>query len=334
MGLKVLTGQLGASAFLSDVDARDRDAWRIVGSIVAGLLTWLLVSIAAGVALLVAYTYGIGAAQRGLQAMLSAISGLLSGDVRDVQTALFVLVMAAGSNVAGFFAGVAVVAPVMRHRFKDYLTHAPAIRWRLVLAGMALCAVMMSPLVTAERLMDPNAPLIPVLSLSHDWLVRLGYAAAAICLLVPAAAAEEIFFRGWLLRQTSAFLKHPLGLILINGVVFSAAHLDFSPDAFLIRTMMGAGFAYMTLRLGGIEFSTGAHAANNILIVLFIEPLSLKTPISSGFSALTLFEMAALSVGAIAITELVVRVPALRRWTRVRDEDLSQPTAGVAETFA
>ena len=34
---------------------------------------------------------------------------------------------------------------------------------------------------------------------------------------------------------------------------------------------MGAGFAYMTLRLGGIEFSTGVHAANNLLIVLFIQ---------------------------------------------------------------
>src|SRR5689334_3509288 len=98
MDFKGLTGQLAGSAFLSDVDARDRNAWRIIGSIVAGLATWLVVSIAAGVILLLGYAIGTGAAARGVQPTISAISGLLSGDVKDVSTALFVLLMAAGSN--------------------------------------------------------------------------------------------------------------------------------------------------------------------------------------------------------------------------------------------
>jgi hypothetical protein len=154
---------------------------------------------------------------------------------------------------------------------------------------------------------------------------RAAYAIAAVALLIPAAAAEEIVFRGWLLRQTAAFLRNPVTLLVVNGVLFSAIHLDFAPDAFLARSVMGAGFAYMTLRLGGIEFATGAHAANNILIVLFVEPLILKPSEPTGFSAGTVLEDVLLVIGYVVITELVVRWPRLRRLTRIQDEELSVP---------
>jgi hypothetical protein len=90
---------------------------------------------------------------------------------------------------------------------------------------------------------------------------------------------------------------------------------------------MGAGFAYMTLRLGGIEFSTGVHAANNILIVLFIEPLTLQNAgASSDLSLGALLEDVALIAGYIVITEAVVRVAPMRRWAGVRLEELARPT--------
>jgi membrane protease YdiL (CAAX protease family) len=91
-----------------------------------------------------------------------------------------------------------------------------------------------------------------------------------------AAAAEEVVFRGWLLKQMGAFTRNPALLIAINGLLFSAIHFDPNLDAFLVRLAMGVGLAWMTLRLGGIEFAIGAHAANNIVILLFIQPMSLK----------------------------------------------------------
>ncbi|HWA63418.1 MAG TPA: CPBP family intramembrane glutamic endopeptidase [Caulobacteraceae bacterium] len=307
-----------------------------MGSVVAGLTAGLLASILATVAILIAYVVFTGAASQGPVAISDALSDLVSTDVHDVRRAVFVMLIPVFSNGPLALAAVAMAALLVRHRFRDYVTHARRIRWRLLLLGMAFCAVMMSPLVIAERLFDPNAPQMPVLSLSPDWLTRLVYAAAAILLLIPAAAAEELFFRGWLLRQTSAFVKRPLGLMLLNGAVFAALHFDFQPDSFLIRTLMGAGFSYMTLRLGGIEFSTGAHAANNILIVLFVEPLTLRTAIASGFSALTLVEMLLLAVGSVVITEIVVRLPAVRRWSGLREDDLHGPPTDpdVAPRFA
>ena len=121
-------------------------------------------------------------------------------------------------------------------------------------------------------------------------------------------------------------------LIAATALVFSALHGEFSLDAFVTRALMGAGFAYMTLRLGGIEFSTGAHAANNILIVLFIEPLTLKTAAAAAdMSMASLLEDVALVIGYIVITEAVVRIEPLRRWAGVRASELSRSVATAAD---
>ena len=69
----------------------------------------------------------------------------------------------------------------------------------------------------------------------------------------------------------------------------------------------------MALRLGGIEFSTGAHAANNLLIVLFIEPLSLAPPPPMPFDGISLAESLTGLAFAVAGVELALRWPVLRR---------------------
>jgi hypothetical protein len=183
----------------------------------------------------------------------------------------------------------------------------------------------MAPLVIADRLSSPATAPIPMLDVTTDWDGRALYLLAAL-LLIPAAAAEELMFRGWLLRQLAAFTRHPGVLIVTTALAFSAAHFDFNPDAFLSRALMGAGFAYMTLRLGGIEFSTGAHAANNILIVLFIEPLSVNAPTGSGnVTAGVGLEDFILMLGYVLITEAVVRIAPLRRWAGVKPNQVAPP---------
>ena len=97
--------------------------------------------------------------------------------------------------------------------------------------------------------------------------------------------------------------------------------------AFLTRALMGAGFAYMTLRLGGVEFSTGAHAVNNMMIVLFVQPLAVGAVGGGDMSALSLAEDAALVGGYVLITELVARLPILRRLAGVAVGEVSGPAA-------
>jgi CAAX protease family protein len=213
---------------------------------------------------------------------------------------------------------------------QNYVTVAPQVRWSLLAWGLIASALVIGPIVWLGQALDPHAPPPPLLSLNHTLPGQIGYAVASILLLVLAAAAEEVVFRGWLLRQSAAVTRNPFVLMALNGVLFSAVHGEFAPDAFLTRAVMGAGFVYMTLRTGGIEFSTGAHAANNIIIVLLLEPLSLKPTPSTGLSADALLQDAFLLLSYLALTELTVRFGPLRRLTgvdRVRPPEASAAAA-------
>jgi len=108
---------------------------------------------------------------------------------------------------------------------------------------------------------------------------------------------------------------------VVNGLLFSAMHLpDLDPTAFVARALMGVGFCYMTLRTGGIEFSTGAHAANNILLILFVQPPPLTVGDPQPFSPTAVaFSLIAVAIYFV-IAEIVVRWPALRRWSRAEVE--------------
>jgi hypothetical protein len=73
----------------------------------------------------------------------------------------------------------------------------------------------------------------------------------------------------------------------------------------------------MTLRLGGTEFAIGTHAANNIVILLFIQPMSLKPEPPHGFPPETLIVAPLMLAGSVAMAEIVARWAPLRRWSRV-----------------
>jgi hypothetical protein len=214
--------------------------------------------------------------------------------------------------MAATFLGIGAL--ISGRRIMSYITLAPRYRWRLTLLGLALSCLVIGPVVAVGQLTDPHAQPPPILALATTTPERVLYALACL-LLIPAAAAEEVVFRGWLLRQSAALSKNPIFLMALNGILFSAVHGEFAPDPFLTRALMGAGFVYMTLRLRGVEFSIGAHAANNILIVLFIQPLTLTPTPSTGISGASLFQDVFLFVSYVLMAELVARWGPLRRWS-------------------
>ncbi len=114
----------------------------------------------------------------------------------------------------------------------------------------------------------------PLLSPTYaDW-TRPVFVVASIVGLLGAAAAEEVVCRGVLLRLTTQLTRHPVVLCLINGLLFSALHLDPDPVAYVARALSGAIWTWAAIRLGGLEFAIGAHLANNLMICLFWQPLS------------------------------------------------------------
>ncbi len=313
---------LAESPFLDGRPASDRNLLRLIGAVLGGLVVAAVAGIAAWCLTMVGFTTAIGLAPQGLQGLAQAARVLVNpaAEGLPVQIARLVVTAAVDGGFLLVFAAFAVA--VAREPLHKAMTSAPQIRWRLVAAGMILAILMLTPLAVAERqFASDGAP--PILTIGAGLPDRIAYGAAAL-LLLPAAAAEELVFRGWLLRRLAAFNAHSAVLIVGTGLVFAAAHLDFNPDAFMTRAIMGGGFAYMTLRLGGIEFSTGVHAAHNMLIVLLLEPLNFQ-PESTQISAFSLVEDLSLVVGYFIITEAVVHAPLLRRLTGVRRQDLSPP---------
>lgn len=312
---------LGESAFLQGLNETERDGPRLTAAVVGGLILGVVAAAASWCLIMVPYTLWAGLGADGLEGLGRAAQAMV--DPRRTDLDLAILRLAVTSIVDGAFLLVfaAFAAAVARQPLHSYITAARQVRWRLLLVGMGLAVLALAPIVTAEGVMGGAA--LPILAVSPGLGGRLLYGATSL-LLVPAAAAEELVFRGWLVRRTAAFSLRPAVMIIFTGVLFAAAHLDFNPDAFLTRALMGAGFAYMTLRLGGIEFSAGVHATHNMLIVIFLAPLNLQSEPPS-VSAFSLMEDIGLLAGYVIITEAVVHISWLRRWAGVRLGEISPP---------
>lgn len=315
------TARLSSSAFIAGLSPREKSLPRFALTVVLGAVAFVVAAIVG-----VFVSFGVLIAAAGwpaptsagnVRALLHRFVELSASDGHNLPDALQILVVAIPDNIFPIFAVIGVAVLLQERGLRALITSAPRFRWRLLLVGLGLFALCVGPFVGVTQMLDPHAAPPPVLTVAPDILSRAVYAVVCIVVFFPAALGEEMLFRGWLLRETSAMTRNAAALLVINGVVFAAAHLDFSPDAFLERAILGAGFAYMTLRLGGVEFSAGAHLANNLMLVLFIQPLTLKPPASSGVTMDALFEDLFLFFAFILIAEVTARWTPLRQWAGV-----------------
>ena len=307
-----MLAELQRSPFFDDLTPIDRRVWRVLLTVPIGLLAAGLAAVICGIVVFVAF--GIG----GVDGSGPLLERLRQGEAPVGLTQIaFVLSLLATIN-GGMFLAFTGVAAVLHHRkLRSYFTAAPRFRWELMLLGLALFAALIGPLLLVSAALDPKSPVAPILTIGPDLGKRLIYAVMVVILLLLAAAAEELLFRGWLLKVTGAFVRDPRVVLVISGLLFSAIHLDPNLDAFLVRMAMGIGLAWMTLRLGGIEFAIGAHAANNILILLFIQPMSLKPEPPHAFPLEVLVIAPLMLAGYVALAELAARWAPLRRWVRI-----------------
>lgn len=316
----MVLAELRQSPFLDDLTPADRRVVPLLLTLPIGMIAAVLTAVIAGLAVFVAFAI-VGGGVASIERLMEMIG---RGETPTGLTAVaFVLTLLAFVNGAMALAFVGAAALLHRRRLRSYFTAAPRFRWRLLLLGLGLFAVTIGPLLLASAALDPKAPGAPILSISPDLGVRLAYLAMVVTLLLVAAAAEELVFRGWLVKVIGSWFSNPrdggvqcVTIVVVSGLLFSAIHFDPNLDAFLMRLAMGVGLAWMTLRLGGIEFAVGAHAANNIVILLFVQPLTLKPDPPHGFPPETLVIAPLMLAGYVALAEIAARWAPLRRWTR------------------
>jgi hypothetical protein len=327
MSVPSLWAGLGKSVFLAEVGEEERAPLRLALTLIGGAIVAMIAGVCVWCLVMIPYTLASGLGGEGLKGLGEAALAVVTPRTWDLQTSVVFLVLTTAVDAAPMVAFVAFAAAMARRPLHAYATAAPHVRWRLLLAGMVLASLVLAPMVVAERTLGGDGPP-PILTISPSLWGRLVYGLAAL-MLIPAAMAEELIFRGWLLRQSGAFAERTGALLLVSSVLFAGAHFAVDPggadpDAFLQLALMGAGFGYMTLRLGGIEFAAGAHAANNLLIVLFIHPLRPELPTNSGGPLSLVTDLALLS-GYFIITEAIVRWPWLRALAGVRSGEISPP---------
>lgn len=310
----MVLAELRRSPFLDDLTPADRRVAPLLLTLPIGVIAAFLAALIGGIAVLVAFTIGGGGVEAPERLMAMIGRGETPTSVTQVAFVLGLLAFVNGGMALAF---VGVAALLHRRRLMSYFTTAPRFRWRLLLLGLGLFAVTIGPLLLASAALDPKAPVSPILAIGPDLVGKLTYAVLVMSLLLIAAAAEELVFRGWLIKTVGAWFPDPRVVLVLSGLLFSAIHFDPNLDAFLVRLAMGVGLAWMTLRLGGIEFAIGAHAANNILILLFIQPMVLKPAPPHGFAPEILVVAPLMLAGHVALAEIAARWAPLRRWTRL-----------------
>lgn len=85
-----------------------------------------------------------------------------------------------------------------------------------------------------------------------------------VLLLVPVqAATEEYLYRGVLLQSVGAWVPYALVTIVVSSAAFAFSHA-YDMWGIVQVGIMGVGFAFVTIRTGGLEAAIALHIVNNI----------------------------------------------------------------------
>lgn len=138
----------------------------------------------------------------------------------------------------------------------------PGLRWRWLLKCTAIALAVWSLLLLAGTAGALASREQPVDSAVWAFLV-------VVVLTTPLqAAGEEYVFRG-LLLQGLGTTRLPMSLCCaLSGLLFAAAHLQFDPELFADRLLLGVALAFLAVRTGGLEASIAVHTVKNIAVLV------------------------------------------------------------------
>ena len=176
-----------------------------------------------------------------------------------------------------------------RRPWRSLITTRHAISWRRILQGAAVWGVIMLCSVGIERVLFPGRYVWTFDA--QRWML---FFMLALLLTPLQCAAEELFFRGYLLQAFGRISRHPLVAASLSSVMFTLPHL-VNPEVtangmwIMVATYftMGLFFALIALRDAGLELSIGAHTANNFFLMVFFGYKYSPLPTSAMFTTQT-----------------------------------------------
>ena len=191
----------------------------------------------------------------------------------------------------------------------------PGVRWRYLLACLGVSAVVFVGIQVVIELYAPSGRVAPQ---PGFWLFL-----AVIVLTSPVqAAAEEIFFRGYLMQALGSAVARPWFGVATSALVFALLHGTQNLALFVNRLAFGLLAGLLVWLVGGLEAGVAAHILNNLVAFGW-------AGLTTGIAALRTVQSLSWTQSGIqilafvvcaALTLLVARLMRLR--TRV---DLSAP---------
>lgn len=161
--------------------------------------------------------------------------------------------------------GIACLIPIswmlmaLVHRVRPrWLTSVqPKMRWRYFVVCLGVAAIALNGVLALSTVVADTPNFEPQAGLWRFLLV--------IVVTSPLqAAAEEIFFRGYLMQALGSLVAQPWFGVVVSAVVFALFHGTQNPALFVDRLAFGLLAAVLVWRTGGLEASIAAHVVNNV----------------------------------------------------------------------
>ncbi|SNZ02963.1 hypothetical protein SAMN05421503_0241 [Terribacillus aidingensis] len=164
------------------------------------------------------------------------------------------------------------IAVIHKRSLKTLITPYSKINWKKTLYGfLVFCGLMAIENIVKFIIFPQSYSLHPFDFSNYMWLVCI-----AVLLVPIQTTCEELMFRGFILQWAGKWLRNPILLSVIVGLIFGSLHFEnpeMSKGAIIIGfdyVFIGFMFTYIAIKSNSAELSIGAHAANNIFLVLFI----------------------------------------------------------------
>lgn len=203
----------------------------------------------------------------------------------------------------------AMMALVHRVRPRWLSSVAPGIRWRYLLTCLGVAVVALNGVLLLSTLVGPQ----PVFGAQRGFW---GFLVVIVLTSPLQAAAEEVFFRGYLMQALGSLWAQPWFGVVVSSFVFALFHGTQNLPLFLDRLVFGLLAALLVWRTGGIEAGIAAHVVNNIFAYL-IAGLTTSIATVRGLRGIGWVD-AGFDVGGFALFALLAYLVARRLKLRTR----------------
>ena len=219
----------------------------------------------------------IGIANLGIQQVFPAFKALFPENQFGKDLGTFILV--------GVVFGLALLAFSVSARkihgrpSSSYLSVDSSFSWSRYLYGFVIWAliIFISGLLTDY---DAFQAFIDELNFTHfAILFVVGFVSIGI-----QSFFEEFVIRGYLLQGLHLKIRKILVLVLVNSLIFGLLHFGYGIQSLLHSFTFGVAFAIIVMLQNRIEFVSGAHNANNLVLSLMFLDLSDATSATFSWS--------------------------------------------------